>query len=123
MGYIGDEEMSAPALSEVSLERSEAAKVFDRVLYNLDIFLKNERIHGDLSAYNILYWDGDISIIDFPQVVSPHVNKDAFTIFQRDVKRVCDYFAKQGVKSDAQKLAEKMWSPYGYQIFEPEVME
>lgn len=125
MEFIGDLGLSAPALSEVSLERSEAKVLFERVLYNLDILLKHERIHGDLSAYNILYWGGDITLIDFPQVISPKVNRHAFTIFERDVKRVCDYFAQQGVKTDPKTLALELWTSHGYSLprIEPDESE
>lgn len=125
MEFIGDLGLSAPALSEVSLERSEAKVLFERVLYNLDILLKHERIHGDLSAYNILYWGGDITLIDFPQVISPKVNRHAFTIFERDVKRICDYFAQQGVKTDPKTLALELWTSHGYSLprIEPDESE
>jgi RIO kinase 1 len=116
MEFIGDMGVSAPALNEVTLERAEANTLFERVLFNLDILLKHERIHGDLSAYNILYWEGDITLIDFPQVISPKVNRHAFTIFERDVKRVCDYFIQQGVKSDPKSLALDLWTSHGFTL-------
>jgi len=114
MSFVGDERQSAPALSEIRLERDEARTLFERTLRNIHILLKHEVIHGDLSAYNILYWDGEIKLIDFPQVVSPKNNPDAFEIFSRDVKRVCDYFAKQGVDSDPRRIASDLWVGYGF---------
>jgi serine/threonine-protein kinase RIO1 len=69
-----------------------------------------------LSAYNILYWDGDISLIDFPQVVPPESNPTAWTIFLRDVTRICQYFASQGIRRDARKLAADLWTSHGYRI-------
>jgi len=71
-------------------------------------------IHGDLSAYNILYWEGGITLIDFPQVVSPTGNRNAFAIFSRDVTRLCEYFAKQGVDSNPRKIALDLWTRHGY---------
>jgi RIO kinase 1 len=88
--------------------------LFERVLHNIELLLAHEFIHGDLSAYNILYWEGDITFIDFPQVVSPRINRNAFGIFQRDVARVCEYFFKQGVKTDAKKIANDLWTGHGY---------
>ncbi len=114
MEYVGDESASAPTLNEMRLERREALALFERVIHNIDLLLKHEIIHGDLSAYNILYWDGQIKLIDFPQVVSPHTNPNAFAIFSRDVKRVCEYFAKQGVDSDPRRIARDLWAGYGY---------
>jgi RIO kinase 1 len=123
MEFIGDDGMSAPTLSEITLERSEAKVVFERVMRNLDILLSHDRIHGDLSAYNILYWDGDITLIDFPQVVSPKINRNAFKIFSRDVTRVCDYFIKQGLKIDAGRVVDDLWNSRGFPTFEPEDFE
>jgi RIO kinase 1 len=118
MGFVGDISASAPTLNEVSLDQEEVTPLFDRVLHNIDILLSHERIHGDLSAYNILYWEGDISLIDFPQVVSPKENRNAFTIFQRDVMRVCEYFTHQGIRVDAKKLAKEIWEAHGYRVRE-----
>jgi RIO kinase 1 len=80
------------------------------------VLLSKERIHGDLSAYNILYWNGDITLIDFPQVVSPEANPAAWTIFLRDVTRVCQYFTSQGLRNDARKLATELWTAHGYTV-------
>lgn len=114
MGYIGDPATCAPALSEISLDRNEAKTLFDRVMRNIDAMLAANWIHGDLSAYNILYWEGEITLIDFPQVVPSDGNRNAFKIFERDVIRVCEYFARQGVKTDPRKLAAEMWTAHGH---------
>ena len=58
MGYCGDEDIAAPTLSEIALDPDEAQPLFDEVLRNIEIMLENGMIHGDLSAYNILYWEG-----------------------------------------------------------------
>lgn len=114
MEYIGDEGMAAPILNSVTLDRDEARQLFDRVILNLNLLLQNKRIHGDLSAYNILYWDGDITLIDFPQVVSPEANPSAWNIFLRDVTRICQYFESRGVNTNARKLALDLWTSHGH---------
>ena len=116
MDYVGDLGTPAPALAEIKLERDEVRPLFDRVIRNVDLLLSKQRIHGDLSAYNILYWGGDITLIDFPQVVSPESNPAAWTIFLRDVTRVCQYFASQRLKCDARKLATDLWTSHGYKV-------
>ena len=118
MGFVGDRERCAPSLSEVGLGHDEARRLFERVLRNIDTLLSQARIHGDLSAFNILYWKGAITLIDFPQVVSPHDNPQAYPIFQRDLQRVCEYFARQGVHADARRLAMEMWEARGYRLRE-----
>ena len=116
MDYIGDLEVAAPTLNTVTLEQDEVQPLFERVIHNIDVMLSSDRIHGDLSAYNILYWDGDITLIDFPQVVPPEGNPAAWTIFLRDVTRICQYFASQGLRRDARGLAADLWTSHGHRV-------
>lgn len=112
MEYIGDGWLPAPPLSDVTLAPDEATGLFGKVLDNVRIMLDNHYVHGDLSAFNILYWEGNISIIDFPQVVNARTNPHAQVLLQRDVKRVCDYFARFGVKSNPALIMRELWEPY-----------
>ena len=116
MDFVGDTVNAAPVLSSVNLDIAEARILFERVIHNIDVMLSSECVHGDLSAYNILYWDGDIKLIDFPQIVLPKSNPAAWNIFQRDVIRICDYFSVQGVRCDARKIAADLWTAHGYRI-------
>ena len=116
MGYVGDISNPAPTLNSVTLDRDEARSLFERVIRNVNLLLSNGRIHGDLSAYNILYWDGQITLIDFPQVVPPEANPSAWNIFLRDVTRVCQYFRSQGVKADPVILATDLWTSHGHRL-------
>ncbi len=113
MDYIGDAAMAAPTLNTIRLDRDEAHRLFGEVLRNIELMLQHSLIHGDLSAYNILYWDGVITLIDFPQVTDLHANPDAVFILRRDVTRICEYFASQGVRCVAQDLADDLWYRYG----------
>lgn len=112
MAYIGDEYGPAPTLSEVRLPREEAAPLFRRIMDNVALMLDNHLIHGDLSAYNILYWDGAIYLIDFPQMVEARHNPHAYELLERDITRVCDYFAGYGLKSNPVALTRSLWDPY-----------
>lgn len=109
MGYCGDAQIAAPPLSEVRLEPDEAPALFGEVMRNIELMLARGFVHGDLSAYNILYWDGTITLIDFPQVVAVQGNRNAYFILQRDIQRVCEYFARQGVRRDANTLLNELW--------------
>ena len=112
MEFIGDRQLTAPTLSEVNIEKDEARPLFNRVMKNVGLMLENNLIHGDLSAYNILYWQGKITIIDFPQMVGARTNPNAYKILARDIKRVCEYFGKYGVDTDPKKLTLDLWEPY-----------
>jgi serine/threonine-protein kinase RIO1 len=80
------------------------------ILRNIALFLESGRIHGDLSEYNILYWRGAVSIIDFAQAVDPQQNPAVFPLLLRDIERVCGYFARYGVVADPRALARDMWN-------------
>jgi RIO kinase 1 len=71
------------------------------------------RVHADFSAYNVLYWDGDIKIIDFPQAIDPRVNAQAEALLTRDVERICKYLGRFGALADAAALAADLWSRHG----------
>lgn len=113
MSYHGDAHMAAPTLNEVVLKREEAEELFDEVMRNVELMLQHELVHGDLSAYNILYWEGQITLIDFPQVIDVHSNSQAQMILQRDITRICEYFAQQGVERDPASITDGFWERYG----------
>ncbi|MCC7021114.1 MAG: hypothetical protein IT332_15235 [Ardenticatenales bacterium] len=112
LGYVGDAQDAAPTLSQVRLRRGEAEPLFDVVVRNIETMLALGVVHGDLSAYNVLYWQGAVTLIDFPQAVDPFENPAARRIFDRDVARVCQYFKAQGVAAagDAAALADALWA-------------
>jgi RIO kinase 1 len=112
MSYVGDRQRAAPTLHEVRLEFGVARRLLDDVVHNLELMLHADLIHGDLSAYNILYWEGEITLIDFPQVTNAVGNSNARFILNRDVQRVCDYFALQGVNTNARGLADHLWNRF-----------
>jgi RIO kinase 1 len=112
MSFIGSEMVAAPTLNTFRLEIGEATRLFDLVLKNVELMLQNDLIHADLSAYNILFMDGQITIIDFPQVVDPHNNRSAPAILARDIQRICEYFQAQGVECNAQAIYKGLWQRY-----------
>jgi RIO kinase 1 len=124
MGYRGDMQLAAPTLSQIRLSSDEAGILFEVVMSNVELMLAHGLIHGDLSAYNILYWDGEITIIDFPQTVRLDANREARSILERDIVRVCQYFERQGVEVDATQLFEDLWSRYvDLEMLEPGDLE
>jgi RIO kinase 1 len=109
MEYIGDLEQPAPRLSDVTLEPEEVEGHFAGILRNIELALGQGRIHGDLSAYNILYWQGRCTLIDFAQAVDPYHSSDVYSLLARDVERICQHFALYGVRADPRALAREIW--------------
>jgi RIO kinase 1 len=110
MSYCGDKRRAAPTLNGVRLGARAARQLFEEVLRNIELMLAQGFIHGDLSAYNILYWEGRITLIDFPQVSHVATNRNARAIFERDVTRVCEYFLAQGVALQPNQIAAELWA-------------
>jgi RIO kinase 1 len=114
MEYFGDEDEAAPQLNRVRLDEAEAPALFQRLMNNVELFLALNLVHGDLSPHNILYWQGDIRVIDFPQATDPRFNRSAQEFLRRDVANVCRYFASYGIEADAEGIAMDLWRRFTY---------
>lgn len=110
MEYIGEAEYPAPRLSDVILAPAEAQEHFTCILRNIELALVHGRIHGDLSEYNILYWEGKVTLIDFAQAADPYHNSDVYSLFARDIERICQHFEQYGIKAEPVALAREIWS-------------
>jgi RIO kinase 1 len=109
MEYLGDQQQPAPALQHVELSPDEVYPTFELLMDNIQLWLQHDIIHGDLSAYNILYWQGKVTVIDFPQAVDPRFNSHAFDLLLRDIDNVCAYISRYGLKRDATQIARRLW--------------
>ncbi len=112
MGFIGDEGGAAPQLVEVVLDRRQARRVADRLIWNVERALAHNQVHGDLSAYNVLYWEEQAWVIDLPQTVDARFNPNARELLERDLRNLCDYFQGSGLSLDSQRIANSFWRRY-----------
>ncbi|MDX1933006.1 MAG: RIO1 family regulatory kinase/ATPase [Capsulimonadales bacterium] len=116
MEFLGDEETAAPPLIQTRLRLHDAVRHYRRMLNVIEAMLNVRHVHGDLSAYNLLYWREQVFVIDVPQTVHPWENPDALDLLIRDVTNVADYFADQGVRTgDPERIAHGMWHRYRYE--------
>ena len=106
MHFIGDG-ARAPLLKDVELDNPEKAaeQALDLVEKLLDAFI----VHGDLSKYNILYWNRRLFVIDFPQAVDfssrvdRHIRLEgAKPLLLRDLRNIESHFAEYGVELDSE---------------------
>ena len=112
MEYVGDAAGAAPMLNDVHLPSGDARGVFRQIMRNIELFLACDRVHADLSAFNILYRAGRIRIIDFPQAVDPRVNPNALDLLRRDIANICRHFARYGADVNPLQRAGEMWARY-----------
>jgi RIO kinase 1 len=120
MSYVGDEDDAAPQLRTYRADRGEADDLFRQVLRNIELFLYRNVIHGDLSPYNLLVWEGRVTVIDLPQAVDPRKNRHARTLLERDVERVVEHFAPLGVRASADRIATDYWTAWEFADLVPE---
>lgn len=112
MAYYGDVNQPAPTLNGVDIERHQAAAMFDRLMWHVELMLAHNCVHGDLSPYNVLYWEGKAVVIDFPQAVVALKNPHARRLLQRDIDRLAQYFARYGVEKDTAALGNTLWQQF-----------
>ena len=67
-------------------------------------------VHADLSAYNVLWWRGQLVIIDLPQAVEFTTNTDAFELLHRDVANVGEWLRRRGVDLDVEAVYAELVS-------------
>ena len=112
MPYLGDATVTAPKLNDVDLSRDEVDGITDRLLWNIELMLHHDRVHGDLSPFNVLYWNGQATIIDFPQAIDPRLNPAALPLLSRDIENICRWAAKRGVIRNAAAFTQDFWSRF-----------
>jgi len=101
--YIGSWEMAAPQLSAARLSPVEVADAFEQVLVGLRGLTAAGIAHGDLSTYNLLWWDGRVWFIDFPQAIDIAANLQGIDFLHRDVLNVCTWFQRHGLDVDPEE--------------------
>lgn len=109
MEFIGDADGTpAPRIADLKMERAEAENAFRQSIQNLNLIVKAGRVHGDYSAFNILWHNQKAIVIDFPQVIEFDNNPNAFDFLERDVRSLCKSFRKHGIKTDEAKILRKI---------------
>jgi RIO kinase 1 len=120
MSYIGDEDQAAPQLRSYRPDQEEAEDLFLQIMRAIELMLYRNVIHGDLSPYNVLVWDGRATVIDFPQAVDPRKNRHAEVLLERDVTKICEYFARFGIRSSPHRLASDLSTAWRFADLVPE---
>lgn len=110
MELASDGNGPAPQLRHVRMGGEEARRLLHRLLENLEIFLDCHLVHGDLSAYNVLYADARPWIIDLPQSIDARTRSDAYEYLLRDVRNLERWFEAHGLSAGA--FAHEIWQRY-----------
>ena len=84
----------ASRLADFTFTAEEATRLHLEVFLQVKGLLGTGRIHGDLSAYNVLMAAKGPTIIDMPQVVEVAGNNNARQILRRDLRNVTEHLAR-----------------------------
>jgi RIO kinase 1 len=121
MSYIGDEDVPAPRLHEYQHDdQDELASLWEQLHRAIERMLYRDVVHGDLSSYNILVWDGEVTLIDFPQAVDPKKNRHAQSFLERDVCRLGEHFERRGLHRPWRQIAHDLWTAWLFADLVPE---
>ncbi len=120
MTFVGDEDLAAPQLRSHRPDPAEARDLFRQIVRTIELMLYRDVVHGDLSAYNVLVWEGRATVIDLPQAVDAKKNRFASELLRRDIRRICGYFDRHGVDSDPDAIADDLWTAWELADLVPE---
>jgi RIO kinase 1 len=120
MSFVGDDERTAPQLHAHRPDAEEARDLLEQLMRAIERMLYENVIHGDLSPYNVLVWEGRATVIDLPQAVDPRKNRHARALLERDVSRICDHFERYGIRSHPERIARDLWTAWEFADLVPE---
>jgi len=96
--FIGDPDgTGAPRLAETRPRGRELAGLWTQLVQALAELARHGLAHGDLSAYNVLVYDGRLVLIDLPQVIDVIANPRGAEFLDRDAANVARWFTARGL--------------------------
>ncbi|MHA2406317.1 MAG: RIO1 family regulatory kinase/ATPase domain-containing protein [Candidatus Hermodarchaeia archaeon] len=110
--FLGDNGTAAPLLKDVDIEHPK--RIYDEIIESVFALYRAFIIHGDLSGYNILFFNNEPWMIDFPQAVDfasrmarHRTLKDGRTILLRDITNIVRLFQQYGIVADPESLCDE----------------
>jgi RIO kinase 1 len=106
MEYIGTEKYPAPLMKDVKLINPSA--ILDILLESVKILFKHAGlVHGDLSEYNVLIYEGNPYIIDVGQMILKE-HPMAYEFLKRDLLNLSKFFKRFNVVFDENAYFEEL---------------
>ncbi|KAF7108594.1 hypothetical protein CFC21_109037 [Triticum aestivum] len=97
MEFIGKGGWAAPRLKDAALSDDKLRETYFEIVTTMrTLYQKCKLVHGDLSEYNILYFEGHLYIIDVSQSVDLD-HPSALDFLKEDCLHVNDFFEKRGI--------------------------
>ena len=103
--FIGDNGIIAPKLKN-SFPRN-PKDFLNKIIINMKKLYNAGIVHSDLSAFNILNYNEKPVFIDFSQCTTLESSRTN-EYFERDIRNICNFFKKLGLKVDETKVKEEI---------------
>jgi len=107
MRFVGDPDAPAPRLSDAVLEPGQAADAFAQSVAAMRGLWRIGLVHGDYSTYNLLWWEGRVTVIDVPQAMGAD-QPGARDVLAQDAASLVLTFARLGVDADADDVVRQV---------------
>ncbi len=105
MRFVGEEDGTpAPRLADAGLDEDALQDAWRQTVEAIVTMLRAGIVHGDLSAWNLLWHRGTVVVIDVPQAVEVHWSPHAATLFGRDVRSLVGSLRGMGLELDAERV-------------------
>jgi RIO kinase 1 len=104
MEFVGTDGVAAPRLAQTRPDPALLPELFEQLRETMARLALHGWAHGDLSPYNVLLHEERLVVIDWPQIVDIIGNPHGFDFLERDVRNMCDWFARRGHDVDAGEL-------------------
>ena len=99
---------AAPRLADMELSPEEAQSAWEQSVALLGRLQELGKVHGDLSTYNLLWRDGEVVLIDVPQMVEIGRNRHARALLERDIESLIGSFRRLGIEADPLELSQRV---------------
>jgi RIO kinase 1 len=103
--FVGKNNKIAPKLKDKFPKNKR--QFFNKIINNIKKLYKGNLVHADLSAFNILNFDEKPVFIDFSQATTLE-HQRAREFLERDIKNICSFFIRLGLKINGQKIMESI---------------
>ncbi len=103
--FIGNDGAISPKLKDAHPKYPR--EFFEKIISNMKRLHQAGLVHSDLSAFNILNHNESPVFIDFSQCTTLDTSR-ANEYLQRDIRNICNFFKKIGLKADEAKVREQI---------------
>ncbi len=102
--FIGNDEIALKLKDDIPKDKR---KFLRKIIQNMKKLHNAGLVHADLSHFNILNYKDNPVFIDMSQTTTLK-NQQAQEYLERDVKNICNFFNKIGLKTDKEKIKKQI---------------